>query len=74
VQIVQFGNGIGALRADRGIARAACHGSAVASRLNLLRALPDHAAEPSVQPAVNRFLTHVTAAIERLKHLAGPSS
>jgi len=45
-----------------------------ASRLNLLRALPDHAAEPSVQPAVKRFLTHVNAATERLKHLAGPSS
>ena len=45
-----------------------------ASRLNLLRALPDHAARPSVQPAVNRFLTHVNAATERLKHLARPSS
>ena len=45
-----------------------------ASRLNLLRALPDHAAEQSVQPAVKRFLTHVNAATERLKHLAGPSS
>jgi hypothetical protein len=45
-----------------------------ASRLNLLRALPDHAAEPSVQPAVKRFLTHVNAASERLTHLAGPSS
>jgi len=45
-----------------------------ASRLNLLRALPDHAAEPSVQPAVKRFLTHVNTATERLRHLAGPSS
>jgi NAD(P)-binding Rossmann-like domain len=36
------------------------------SRLNLLRALPDHAAEPSVQAAVTRYLTHVTAATERL--------
>jgi hypothetical protein len=45
-----------------------------ASRLNLLRALPDHAAEPSVQPAVKRFVTHVNAATERLKDLAGPSS
>jgi hypothetical protein len=45
-----------------------------ASRLNLLRTLPDHAAEPPVQPAVKRFLTHVNAATERLKHLAGPSS
>jgi len=45
-----------------------------ASRLNLLRALPDHAAEQSVQPAVKRFLTHINAATERLKQLAGPSS
>ena len=36
-----------------------------ASRLNLLQALPDHAAEPSVQSAINRFLTHVNAAIDR---------
>jgi NAD(P)-binding Rossmann-like domain len=36
------------------------------SRLNLLRALPDHAAEPSVQTALTRYLTHVTTAIERL--------
>jgi hypothetical protein len=41
------------------------------SRLNLLRALPDHAAEPSVQTAVKRYLTHVRAAIERLKQLDG---
>ena len=45
-----------------------------ASRLNLLRALPDHAAEQSVRPAVKRFLTHVNAATERLRHLAGPGS
>ncbi len=45
-----------------------------ASRLNLLRALPDHAAEPSVQPAINRFLTHVNAATERLKQLAEPGN
>ena len=45
-----------------------------ASRLNLLRALPDHAAEPSVQPAVKRFLTHVNAAIERLKQFAESSN
>ncbi len=45
-----------------------------ASRLNLLRALPDHAAEPSVQSAVNRFLTHVNAAIDRLKQFAEPIS
>lgn len=40
------------------------------SRLNLLRALADHAAEPFVQDAVNRYLTHVGAAVERLKELA----
>jgi NAD(P)-binding Rossmann-like domain len=45
-----------------------------ASRLNLLRALPDHTAEPSVQSAVNRFLTYVNAATERLKQFAEPSS
>jgi NAD(P)-binding Rossmann-like domain len=39
------------------------------SRLNLLRALPDHIAEPSVQAAVERYLTHVGAAIERLTQL-----
>ena len=36
------------------------------SRLNLMRGLPDHAAEPSVQTAVKRYLTHVGPAIERL--------
>jgi hypothetical protein len=40
------------------------------SRLNLLGALPDHASEPSVQAVVKRYLTHVGAAIERLKQLA----
>ncbi len=44
------------------------------SRLNLLRALPDHAAEPSVQTAVERYLTHVSPAIERLKQLDRSSS
>lgn len=44
------------------------------SRLNLLQALPDHAAEPSVQAAVKRYLTHVTTAIERLKQLAAPAN
>ena len=39
------------------------------SRLNLLRALPDHAAEPDVQAAVKRFLTRVGAATERLQQL-----
>ena len=36
------------------------------SRLNLLGALPDHAAEPPVQAALQRYLTHVTTAVERL--------
>jgi hypothetical protein len=44
------------------------------SRLNLLRALPDHAAEPSVQTAVTRYLTHVTTAIERLGQLNGSNT
>jgi hypothetical protein len=44
------------------------------SRLNLLRALPDHAAEPDVQAALKRYQTHVDAAIERLTHLAGETS
>jgi hypothetical protein len=44
------------------------------SRLNLLRALPDHAAKPPVQAAVKRYLTHVGAAIDRLRHLAGETS
>jgi hypothetical protein len=43
------------------------------SRLNLLGALPDHAAEPSVQQAVTGFVTHVGEAIERLRQLDGPS-
>lgn len=44
------------------------------SRLNLLRALPDHAAEPDVQEALKRYQTRVDAAIERLTHLAGETS
>jgi hypothetical protein len=36
------------------------------SRLNLLRDLPQHAAEPAAQAAVERFVTNVPAAIERL--------
>ncbi|HEY1456338.1 MAG TPA: NAD(P)-binding protein [Candidatus Dormibacteraeota bacterium] len=36
------------------------------SRLNLMRGLPDHAAEPAVQAAVKRYVTNVRAAIERL--------
>jgi hypothetical protein len=47
---------------------------AAQSRLNLLCALPDHAEEPSVQTAVKRYLTHVSAAIERLKQLDASSS
>jgi NAD(P)-binding Rossmann-like domain len=43
------------------------------SRLNLLRALPAHSTERSVQAAVTRYLTHVGAAIERLKQLDGSS-
>jgi hypothetical protein len=44
------------------------------SRLNLLRALPDHIAEPSVQASVKRYATHVSAAIERLTELDGSTS
>lgn len=43
------------------------------SRLNLVRALPDHMAEPSVQRSIGRYLTHLGAAIERLDRL-DPSS
>jgi hypothetical protein len=39
------------------------------SRLNLLRDLPEHAAEPAAQAAVERFVTHVPAAMERLGRL-----
>jgi hypothetical protein len=42
-----------------------------ASRLNLMRALPDHADEPSVQAAVKRYLTYVKAAVDRLSQLDG---
>ncbi|MGO8904434.1 MAG: NAD(P)-binding protein [Solirubrobacteraceae bacterium] len=44
------------------------------SRLNLLRALPSHAAEPPVQAALQRYLTHVTTAVERLTQLDRSSS
>jgi hypothetical protein len=44
------------------------------SRLNLLRALPDHATEPLVQTAVERFLRNLGAAIERLAQLDGSGS
>lgn len=43
-----------------------------ASRLNLLRAIPDYATEPSVQTAVQCYLTHVNAAVDRLKVLTKP--
>ena len=41
------------------------------NRLNLLRGLPDHVAEPSTNAALQRFLAHVGAATERLKQLGG---
>jgi hypothetical protein len=41
------------------------------SRLNLLRALPDHLTEPAAQSAVERYLRHVGPAIERLATLDG---
>jgi NAD(P)-binding Rossmann-like domain len=44
-----------------------------ASRLNLLRSLPDHAAEPQVRSVIGRFLTNVNPAIERLSQFAEPS-
>jgi hypothetical protein len=43
------------------------------SRLNLLRGLPDHAADPPVKAAIERFLTHVGPAIERLRELESES-
>jgi hypothetical protein len=42
------------------------------SRLNLLGALPDHATEPPVQAALQRYLTHVTTAVERLAQFDRP--
>ncbi len=44
------------------------------SRLNLLRGLPDHAADPPVKAAIERFLTHVGPAIERMRELDGRRS
>jgi hypothetical protein len=44
------------------------------SRLNLLRGLPDHAADPFVKAAIERFLTYVGPAIERLRELDGRRS
>jgi hypothetical protein len=46
-------------------------GWVAASRLNLLRSLPDHAAEAPVEVAIERFLTHVGPASERLRELDG---
>ena len=43
------------------------------SRLNLLRDLPEHAAEPAAQAAIERFFTYVPAAIERLAGLSAVS-
>jgi len=40
-----------------------------ASRLNLIKALPEHATEPNVQAAIERYLSNVTAAVERLDEL-----
>ena len=44
------------------------------SRLNLLRGLPEHANEPDVQTALQRYLSHVGPAIDKLGHLdvSGP--
>lgn len=44
------------------------------SRLHLLRALPDHITEPSVQAPLQLYLTHITAATERLGQLDGSKS
>jgi hypothetical protein len=44
------------------------------SRLNLLRALPDHLGQPPVQAAVQRFLTYVGPAIQRLEQIDGSGS
>lgn len=38
-------------------------------RLNLLQALPEHAAEPEVRDAIERYIAHVGAAVENLKRL-----
>jgi hypothetical protein len=39
------------------------------SRLNLLRALADHATEPPAQTAINRYLTHIGLATQNLTQL-----
>jgi len=43
------------------------------SRLNLLRALPKHAAEPAAQSAVERLAKNVRAAVDRLGRLSARS-
>lgn len=53
----------------RWLSEPALAGWVAESRLNLLRALPDHLTEPPVRAAVERYLTHVGAAIERLGEL-----
>ena len=44
------------------------------SRLNLLRALPDHAGEPAVRASLGRYLANVGPAVERLRQLDGASA
>ena len=44
------------------------------SRLNLVRALPDHVGDPAVQTSLQRYITHVGPAIERLTRLDGRES
>ena len=41
------------------------------SRLNLMRALPEHLDEPLMQDALTRYLTNVGPAVERLSAMAG---
>lgn len=48
--------------------------AAAAAVPSSFRALPDHLVEPPVQMAVQRFLTHVGAAIEGLEQVDGPGS
>jgi hypothetical protein len=46
-------------------------GWVAASRLNLVRALPEHVGEPRVQTALERYVTNVGPAIERLAQFDG---
>jgi len=62
------------MTAERWLSEADLSAWVAESRLNLLRALPDHAAEASVQGALTRYVTHIGAAIERMKQLGGSSS